>query len=420
VQRQPRLLSYSEIETALTCWARWDFAYGGRLAGSTLKPKSTLPVLSEGSAWGAGVAAWHLHQGELTASWEAHQALRDALDRDAARMTAAGFPPSLDERVEKEERLGAMLDHYIATSEPLPNVQRLEAEVVVPLPSRSGKRSSTRYRFLCYVDALMDDNGQQKAVEYKLRGRLTDPELLIKQPQPRWYMWALTKSQNGHMPNAIIVDERLNEAPKPARVNRGRSKKCTTCKGEGKTESAWGGPAPCTACNGTGKIYDSPGPSHAIDQLCTAEDYAAVCHEFGELPKLEVVEALRQRQWQQRFEIPMRPSEIEQAGRDLVSAAKLIRDLDSGELTPIRNASTMHCNGCRFKKVCAEPTDELFVDSLFDRSIPKRLRTEDGIHRFAGEDSEAMRLALAAQTETDDRPLNAFGGEITQTEGAVA
>ena len=55
----PRLLSHTEIDTALTCFARWDFAYGGHLAGATLKPREIAPVLSDGRAWGNAVAAYH-------------------------------------------------------------------------------------------------------------------------------------------------------------------------------------------------------------------------------------------------------------------------------------------------------------------------------------------------------------------------
>jgi hypothetical protein len=332
-----RLLSWTEIDTALTCWARWDFAYGGRLAGSTLKPKELAPILSEGRAWGAAVAEWHMRGGEVTALWDAHQALKASLDDDEQEIREAGLPADLDVRVEMENRLGTMLDHYAETTEPLYGLRRIEEEIVVKLPSRGGKRSSSVYGFQCFLDGYTDENGERWLAEFKLRGRLTEPVLLERQRQPRWYAWAESRSGK-KAPLGVIVDERLNDIPKdPRRLKSGR-------------------------------------PSHAKDQMTTPEAYAQVCHEAGELPKLDVVQALRQRQWQQRFPLMFRPGELDEAGQELVSAARLIRDLDSGLLAPIRNAKRMTCSYCKFREICSQPEDELVVDALFQRTEPKRLR----------------------------------------------
>jgi hypothetical protein len=323
----------------MTCWARWDFAYGGRLAGSTLKPKELAPILSEGRAWGAALAVWHQRGDQVTALWDAHAALRKSLDADEAEMRDQGIPVSLESRVEMENRLGGMLDHYAETTEPLLGLERIEGEIVVKLPSRGGRRSSSLYGFQCFLDGATDENGERWLVEFKLRNRLTEPVLLERQRQQRWYAWAEARSGK-KAPLGVIVDERLNDLPKEPRVLK------------------------------SGK------PSHAKDQLCTPEAYAEVCHRAGELPKLEVVTALRQRQWQQRFPLMFRPGELEQAGQELVSAARLIRDLDSGLLHPIRNAKRMTCSYCKFAPVCTEPGDDLLVDALFERTVPKRLREE--------------------------------------------
>lgn len=126
-KRQRRYLSYSEIETALSCWARWDFTYGGRLAGSTLKPRRVAAILSEGRAWGAAVAAWHagyygrLETGDIhrewgypiLASYDAHAALRRSLEEDAVEAAKLGRPIPVEELADATERLGAMLDHYM-------------------------------------------------------------------------------------------------------------------------------------------------------------------------------------------------------------------------------------------------------------------------------------------------------------------
>jgi hypothetical protein len=332
-----RLLSWTEIDTAMTCWAKWDFAYGGRLAGTTLKPKELAPILSEGRAWGAAVATWHQHADSVIAPWYAHEALRDSLDADEAVMREAGVPTPLMTRVEMENRLSAMLDHYAETTEPLRGLKRLEGEIVVKLPSRGGQRSSSLYGFQCFLDGFTNEDGERWLVEFKLRSRLTEPTLLERQRQPRWYAWAEARSGK-KQPLGVIVDERLNDVPKDPRVLK------------------------------SGK------PSHAKDQMTTPEAYAHVCHAAGELPHLDVVQALRQRQWQQRFPLMFRPGELAEAGQELVSAARLIRDLDSGVLTPIRNAKRATCSFCKFRDICTEPTDAIVVDTLFERTEPKRLR----------------------------------------------
>lgn len=354
--RQPRLLSYTEIETALTCWARWDFAYGGRLAGATLKRRELAPILSGGRAWGAAVAAWHAGQGTLFPEFDAHQALNASLDNDVDDMKERGFTPSTESVLELQTHLAACLDHYMTTATPLPNLTLLEHESRVPLPARGNSgRSSTVYRLQTFLDGFTvigPDHPEypegQYVVEFKFRGRLTPVPIVQRQRQHPWYAWGLRRAQNGYGVDGTLVDERLSEAPKPPNLNKPRPTKKN--------------PNP------------NPPVSHAKDQLCTADDYIAVCHEFGEDPHWDVVENLRARRWQQRVPIFYGPGDLERAGDELRDAAKLIRDLDRGDLTPIRNATTQHCQGCRFRDVCSEPTDQLFVDTLFERTVPKRLR----------------------------------------------
>jgi CRISPR/Cas system-associated exonuclease Cas4 (RecB family) len=337
VSRTPRLLSYSEIETALTCWARWDFAYGGRLAGSTLKQRGLIPVLGEGRAWGAAVASWHQNAGKLTAEWEAHQALLAQIDKDVQEQAEMGFFPDALQRLETETRLALQLDLYMQTAEQLPNLTRIEEEIVVPIPSRGGKRASTHYRFLCYLDGFTDDNGMRWLVEFKLRNQLQPVEVIELSRQIRWYAWALHQ-QGSKEPLGVLVDQSLNDPPKPAKILA------------------------------TGKV------SHQKAQVTTPQLYIDACLEREEEPKQDVIDHLGSRRWNQRVPLVFRPEELEEAGQELVSAAKLIRDLDHGDLFPIRNATKMHCSYCKFRRICANPTDDLVVGSMFERTVPKRLR----------------------------------------------
>jgi hypothetical protein len=336
--RQHRLLSYTEVETAMTCFARWDFAYGGRLAGSTLKPRQVAAVLSEGRAWGEAVAAWHRASGTLTAPLEAQQALLDSLAEEADRLKELGLAVPMESRVMAERRLMAVLDHYMATAEPLPNLTRTEDEIVVPVPSRGGKRGSTHYRFLAKIDGWTDSDGVEWIVEFKLRGRLTPVWLVELSRQPLWYAWAESRLRRRRA-FGVIVEERLNEAPKPALL----------------TEK--------------GKV-----PSHKKEQLTTPERYVDLCREYDVEPKQDTIDALAAREWQKRIPLAVSEKELAEAGRELVTAAKLIRDLDRGELMPVRNAKPGNCNGCKFRRVCKTPDDASVVDLDFERTVPKRLR----------------------------------------------
>jgi hypothetical protein len=342
-RRGPRLLSYSEIETALTCFAKWDFSYGGRLAGSTLKPKEVIRNLSRGSAWGAAVAAWHANAGTLIAGLEAHRALSVSLAKDAQQMRDAGIMVVPGYVAEMQAELAETLDWHMATVPALPNLTRLEDELIVPIPSRNGGRGSNRYKFLARLDGFtdLDDDGDW-IVEFKLRANLTPFEVAQLSPQLKEYAWAY-QTLTGRKVRGVLLDETLSRPPEAPRI-----------------------------VNGTKK--DTKTPSHARDQWTTPERYAATCVAWGVEPKLDTLAALGERRWHVRHPVVYTQDEIETTGHELVAAAKLIRDLDSGELHPIRNASKMRCNYCKFKAICPHPEDTLYVESLFTRTVPKRLR----------------------------------------------
>jgi hypothetical protein len=352
--RHSRSLSYTEISTALTCQALWDFRYGGTLAGSTLKPKLTKAILSEGRAWGAMVAAWHGDSGSLMAEMNAAAAMRRSLASDFERMEALGVKMNglHDQQMEMEYKLSRIFEDYRRKESPMRNLTKIEDEIDVPLPGRSGgRRASSLYRFQCFLDGFIPagDAGNEWLVEYKLRGRLTPHEMLQLGRQYLWYAWARQR-QTGRSVVGLVVDERLNGFPSAPKLKK--------------------------APKGTGR--DGYTVSHdAQKQTCTEKEYLDACELYRAEPSPAVVEALRSRVWQQRYAIPFVPSELEEAGRELVSAAMTIRDLDAGRY-PVRNAQMRLCNGCDFKRVCKNPTDVLFVDLLFERTVPKRLRRPEG------------------------------------------
>lgn len=347
-----RTISHTEVSTVMDCWARHSFAYTGHLTGGqVLKRKQDHVRLREGRAWGRAVAELHDagRQDHLERLVAAFRALNVALDEDAAKLRQHGLYVQQDHH-DLLVKLTGLLCHYAATAPPM-HVHGAETELRVPLPSRTGKARSNRFVFHGYLDALTDSHpgyaGRLFIVEYKLRDRLTDLPQIIRSRQIRRYAWA-AEQQLDEQVHGVIVDERLNEVPKPARWVKGKK-----------------------------KTDPERVPSQAKDQLTTRELYEAACQRAGVDVDLETAVALGQRQWQQRHVVLFKRSEVAEAGSELVSAAQLIAQLDSGALFPVRNTSPMRCGGCPYSEICADPDDADLVDLTFARAVPKRLRTPE-------------------------------------------
>ncbi len=330
-----RVISYSEITAALDCEGKWDFRYGDQLAGSSLKEKQIAPLLSGGRAWGAAIAAWHTHLGNRAGKL-AINAMDASLQEDADKQREHGV---FDQHQHDELRtqLLQILLHHINSVDPIPMDAVTERELLVPIPSRSGKRSSSRYKLLCYLDATETvDDGSCWIDEFKLRKSLTDARLIANSRQTRWYAWALWR-ETGRKVRGAWVNERLNVAPKQPRILK------------------------------SGK------PSHAKDQMCSVEAYEAVCREHQVETVEETVQALRARRWHQRVPILFRDGELEEVGKELVSAAQLLGQLDRGERYPLRNVKRANCNWCAYREICPSPDNDL-VEALFERVPAKRNR----------------------------------------------
>jgi PD-(D/E)XK nuclease superfamily protein len=376
-----RSISHSEIEMALTCEARHAFGYTGRLTdGEVLHKRELAPRLSNGRAWGAAVAAWHAVPDDdslmgvyqpIMAQMTAHAALRASYMADIEEQRESGVIVPLLGAVERENWLGSILDHYMATADRFTNLTRLEGEFDVPIPSRTGKRSSSRYRFQGFIDGFtIDRHGYEWIVEFKLRDDLTSPAQVQLSRQIRRYAWA-RQQQTGQRVVGVIVDERKAKPPAPPRIVQAKH------KGEG---------------------IDGMVPSHAVDQWCLVEDYISACCEYGVEPHEVTKDALARRVWQFRHPIPFRESELKEAGEELVSAAKLIRDLDSGERYPIRNTVPYICRGCKFLEACPNPDDRIYLDTLFERRPPKRDRVREAAPG-AGDSSTNGRDQPAASSD---------------------
>lgn len=336
-----RTLSYSEISRALDCQAKWDFTYGGHLAGDALKPKLTAPILLGGRAWGAALGALHAAYGvekpELDQSPgdQAIAALDASLEEDADRQREFGVHDQA-QHDELRERLLKLLIHHIEIS-PAFAIHGVEDEIEVPLPAINGApRASSKYRFQGFVDGFREIDGQLWLVEFKLRGRLTSVEQIALSRQIRWYAWAF-EQKFGEQVSGVEVHERWNEVPRAPRVLR------------------------------NGRL------SRDKHQLVTETAYLSACREYEEEPHPDMLASIRERRWEQTVPIIFRDGELEEAGQELRSAAKLIHELDTARIFPLRNVKASNCNGCTFRQICANPDSEL-VDAVFERRPAKRDR----------------------------------------------
>lgn len=334
-----RVLSYSEISTALDCQARWDFRYSDVLAGSSLKEKAVAPLLSGGKAWGAAVAALHVNADKLDCGLKAIEAMDESLEADADRQREFSMhEPEAHDKLREE--LLRLLTHYMEVSDlPLWHLMpNGEEELLVPIPSRSGTgRGSSRYKLQCFLDATSGDPDRPWLEENKLRGQLTDVSLITNSRQIRWYAWGYW-IKHGVKPAGVFVNERLREVPKPPAL---------TEKGQ--------------------KL------SHKKEQKCTAAAYLRACSDWDVDPVETTVDYLRARRWQQRVPVMIRDEEYEEIGKELVSAAQQIADLDSGRILPLRNVKRSNCGYCSFADICPSPDSDL-VEALFERKPAKRLR----------------------------------------------
>ncbi len=333
-----RSLSHSEITSLLACPAAHDFAYVGTLVGGgALAPKTAPVLLRQGRAWGIGVAAWHA-TGDVM---DARHAMLAALDEDALEQRAHGLYQR-DEHDQMQGRLVALLAEYARLGERL-TLERPEHELRVAIPSRTGAGRSNVYALRCFIDGVhVDAAGRSWIVEFKLRGQLTPAELIALDRQTRWYAWAW-RERYGVQPAGVIVDERLRELPKPARrLKNGKA-------------------------------------SHALDQLTTPESYDQTCAETGTDPDPDARAAYATRRWQARTRVLFAADELEEVGRQLVAAARLVQLYDSGQLYPIRNPSRTRCPGCRWRPICPDPTNAELVDALYERVPAKRSRPQQEV-----------------------------------------
>ena len=318
-----RSISHSEASTLLDCQAKHAFSYTGALTGGdALHPITKHHRLREGAAWGIAMA--HYHAGRTDGA----DAITASLRVDEEQMVI----PDQHEFAQMNDKLRAILSHYTETTTPI-GIDRQEMKLDVPIPNLLGDR------FTGYVDGIHTTSDGDWLVEFKLRGSLSSLEQVALGRQIRWYAWAW-RELTGRSVVGVIVDERKNEAPKPARILA------------------------------SGKV------SHAKDQQTTPALYAAACEATGVAPDLETLAALGERRWQARHEVFLTTAEIDEAGVQLASMGRLVHLMDCGVLFPIRNPSQFRCPSCAFREICADPSDVELVDAFFVRKPPKKDRLE--------------------------------------------
>jgi hypothetical protein len=327
-----RLISHSEVDRLLGCSLAWDFAYGGTLTGHTLQPLIPHYYLRRGKAWGGAWQAWH-ETGDLGL---ARLVLHRSLEMDAEEQMAAGQYDEA-EHIELEALLFSCIEHYAHHALPL-ELSSPERRLVVPIP---GVDASLDMR----LDGVaINDDGLKVPVEAKLRKSLSSFGDVLRWRQPRWYAWGIRETYDVDV-RGFIIDERLAETPPedaPVKINKGRE---------------------------VSKV-----------QSCTPLVYRSTCTLLGETPDPEVLERLEKKhdptRYHARHVISFTPDELDEAGREIKSAAEMIIRYDHRWYYPMRNPS-YRCNSCAFREVCLDPKDVEVNAALYRLGPPKYLRPEE-------------------------------------------
>lgn len=370
-----RPISDSEIGTLLTCAARWDFRYGGRLAGACLSAKNPALILREGKAWGRAVATYHAAGwcSRQTALAAARTTLREALAEDAKEQVAAGVYLDV-EHAALLLKLDAILMHYAATSGEWLNVTAPELELRVPITDDAFLHG--------FLDALCrDTDGRLWVVEFKLRNALTPREHVVRTPQFIRYVAAYNRLHPDDPVVGIIVDERVNGYPGPVVLRKDGTPQLVQSCSEADYLAAFASIPPGEATLGkNGKPLKT--------QECSPDVYRAACFAAGvepddavlaalaarREPNPETLDALRAQRWNARHRIIFRDAELADAWLDLESMAELIALYDDGVLRPVRNPHRSRCGSCFARDICDDPTDRELIGELYALTPAKRDR----------------------------------------------
>lgn len=327
------VISQSMVGDLLSCSQKWAFAWGD-IAGFPIRAKTPALVLREGRAWDRGAKVFHSSKKSTEeAVGDAYAAILGSLEEDADEMVKWG---SFDEEEYQTalEKLKGALVQYAATT---PRLNLVASEVLLEVPFSDG------FVYRCHLDGVhQDEDGALWVVEFKWRKRLTPLDQIVLWRQIRWYAMALEQGPATALNLlssgvcGIIVDERLNGAPTPVKVNKDGSISAT--------------------------------------QSCTLEEYLDACQwpqNYGgtrvTTPNERTVGLLGQKVWQARHEILLRSDEMMDAVRELESAAKLIDLYRRRELLPIRNPGSQ-CASCSYRDLCPTPDDHRLRDTIFVRN----------------------------------------------------
>lgn len=342
-----RTLSHSETETLTTCSLAHDLRYvGNSLGGVTLKSRFTHYNLRRGSAWGIGVQVWH-ETGDLPS---AKTLMLHSIAEDAEQQKNAGVytTDAEAEHTEMSYLLRSCLEHYARTT-PRLALTEPERKLLVKIPGLRG------WRFECRLDGVVAGQYGPYPYESKLRNQLTSHDQIDKSRQPRWYAWAW-REESHEIPAGFIVDERLAQIAPDIDASI-----ILTAGSKARKD---------------GSQKDPPRPTK--HQACTAETYRQACIDGGFDIDPETADACDRKHdpatYHRRVVIRFTHRELDEAGEQIRSAARLIRLHERGVLTPIRNPSPMRCPGCAFRELCTEPTREMAEALPFALSTPKRFR----------------------------------------------
>lgn len=283
-----RFVSPSEL-ASIGCWRAYRWKRQG------LEPVRTFEALSFGIAWDAFVSEWWHPVGKpgdgafdarsidqrMTNALDAGQA---ALDADARRVDGVlvdrGIPRPADWQDTRDEHRNLLLGmalHYAETAgrdDGEFTCRASQFKVMVPLPSATGQRRSSKFWMVGYIDRVMERNatGRFSIVDDKTTGRCSAEfcESFEYDLQLPLYAWAMREL--GHDVERVCVEPAAKLLPTLPDLRKTpvdvlgpdgepltRPISCDRCGGDGEDPDA-GITTFCEKCGGDGFARFVSGP----------------------------------------------------------------------------------------------------------------------------------------------------------------
>lgn len=259
-----RYISPSEI-ASMDCWRAYRWKREG------IRPRRQPKALNAGIAWDAFMGEWfrpigvpgdmlreqrsnkeRLADGLLAAYRKIDEAAEQA-DANFVRLYGDGSEEVASEKAEIEQLIMGMAVHFADTFVDAQHgvCRHTQFKVDAPLPSRTGERSSNKYRLHGYIDRIMERDGKIVVVDDKTTGQIGDTFFDDFQNDLQMPLYAYGMKQMGWDVDSIAVFAAAKKLPAIPEMRKTPFPVFTgELDAEGKPVQATE-PVPCDKCDGT-------------------------------------------------------------------------------------------------------------------------------------------------------------------------